>query len=169
MKLDLIDLGIIKALLDNARKPKSHIAKELKIPVTTVHFRLKKMEETGLIKGYEMYTNPSSLYEKMKILFIQVKAIPSRKNEVHDFIKNSKYFNKSNTFKFSPYVWLSTGNFNLEVYAHASTAIDISMIKQLLTRHPAILDITISIAKKEVWSFKRVFVDHLSKMVKING
>jgi len=168
MKLDSVDVGIIKILLNDARKPLSHIAKELKIPVTTVHFRLKKMEKSGLIKGYELYFSPSSIYEKMKNLIIQIKVIPSRINEVKDFIKTSRFFNQSN-ISFFPYVWPTNANYSLTVFTYAISSTDISLIKRTLTRHPAILDIKISNGTREYRLFKKVFNYQLSKMVKKNG
>lgn len=169
MKLDIIDFKIIKALLIDGRKPLAHIAKELDLPLATVHFHLKKMEKTGLIKGYEMYCNPSSAYKKLNVLLILIKALPDHKDEIINFIKTSSHFNKGKIFKFEPYTARITGNYNIVVYVYSNSSSSILLIKQLLSRHPAILDVKIGIQKMEYWFFEKVFLDQVSKMVEING
>ena len=50
-KLDEIDHQILDMLIDNTRIPFTDIAKKLLISAGTVHVRVKKMEDAGLIKG----------------------------------------------------------------------------------------------------------------------
>ncbi len=50
-KLDEIDHQILDMLIDNTRIPFTDIAKKLLISAGTVHVRVKKMEEAGIIKG----------------------------------------------------------------------------------------------------------------------
>ena len=51
MKLDEIDHQILDILIDNMRTPFTDIAKKLLISAGTVHVRVKKMEDSGIIKG----------------------------------------------------------------------------------------------------------------------
>ncbi len=51
IKLDEIDHQILDMLIDNTRIPFTDIAKKLLISAGTVHVRVKKMEEAGIIKG----------------------------------------------------------------------------------------------------------------------
>ena len=51
VKLDEIDHQILDMLIDNTRTPFTDIAKKLLISAGTVHVRVKKMEEAGIIKG----------------------------------------------------------------------------------------------------------------------
>jgi len=51
MKLDDLDHKILDMLIENTRIPFTDIAKKLLISAGTVHVRVKKMEEYGLIKG----------------------------------------------------------------------------------------------------------------------
>ncbi|MGB2233895.1 MAG: Lrp/AsnC family transcriptional regulator, partial [Flavobacteriaceae bacterium] len=51
MKLDEIDHQILDILIDNMRTPFTDIAKKLLISAGTVHVRVKKMEDAGIIKG----------------------------------------------------------------------------------------------------------------------
>ncbi len=49
---DKKDIMILKELKSNGRLSAQQIAKRAKIPVTTVFNRIKRMEKTGVIKGY---------------------------------------------------------------------------------------------------------------------
>ena len=51
LKLDDIDHKILDMLIENTRIPFTDIAKKLYISAGTVHVRVKKMEQIGLIRG----------------------------------------------------------------------------------------------------------------------
>ena len=51
IKLDEIDRQILDLLIDNTRTAFTDIAKKLLISAGTVHVRVKKMEDLGIIKG----------------------------------------------------------------------------------------------------------------------
>jgi len=51
LKMDDIDHKILDMLVENTRIPYTDIAKKLYISAGTVHIRVKKMEEIGIIKG----------------------------------------------------------------------------------------------------------------------
>jgi len=80
INLDEIDRKILSILMKNAKTPYTDIAKEIHVSGGTVHVRMNKMEEMGLVKGanlsvdYEklgydisaflgIYLNKSSMYE----------------------------------------------------------------------------------------------------------
>ncbi len=50
--LDKKDEAIISALKENAKLSTQQIARRTRIPITTVHNRIKKLEKEGVIKGY---------------------------------------------------------------------------------------------------------------------
>ncbi len=50
-EIDNIDLKILEALTKNAKKPYTEVAKEVYVSGGTVHVRMKKLEETGVVKG----------------------------------------------------------------------------------------------------------------------
>ena len=52
VNLDEIDHQILDILIDNTRVPFTDISKRLLISAGTVHVRVKKMEEAGIIKGF---------------------------------------------------------------------------------------------------------------------
>jgi len=65
-KLDEIDHQIIDMLIENARTPFTDIAKKLLVSAGTIHVRVKKMEEEGVIKGSTLTVD----YDKMNYSFI---------------------------------------------------------------------------------------------------
>ena len=50
--LDDKDNKILNVLKENAKLSTQQIAKKTRIPITTVHNRIRKMEGTGIIRGY---------------------------------------------------------------------------------------------------------------------
>lgn len=64
--LDEIDHQILDMLIDNARTPFTDIAKKLIVSAGTIHVRVKKMEDEGIIKGSTLTLD----YEKMNYAFI---------------------------------------------------------------------------------------------------
>ena len=50
-KLDEVDHQILDLMIDNTRTPFTDIAKQLNISAGTVHVRVRKMEEIGIITG----------------------------------------------------------------------------------------------------------------------
>ena len=52
MKLDLKDRKIISELVANSKQTTSQISKKTRIPITTVHNRIKRLEKQGLIINY---------------------------------------------------------------------------------------------------------------------
>ena len=49
--LDDIDKKILGYLVENTRKPFTEIAKQMDVSAGTIHVRVKKMEDAGIIKG----------------------------------------------------------------------------------------------------------------------
>ena len=88
-KLDEVDHQILDMLIENTRTPFTDIAKKLLISAGTVHVRVKKMEEAGIIQGSSLTLN----YEKLGYSFIayvgiflqntsQTKFVLQRINEI---------------------------------------------------------------------------------------
>ena len=66
MKIDKLDKQIREYLVKDARKPFTEIAKDLLVSPGTIHVRVKKMEQMGIIKS----TSISVDYEKLGFGFI---------------------------------------------------------------------------------------------------
>jgi Lrp/AsnC family transcriptional regulator for asnA, asnC and gidA len=57
MELDDVDLNILAMLQDNARTPFMRIAKKLDLSDATIHLRVRKMEQMGIIERYTVVLN----------------------------------------------------------------------------------------------------------------
>ncbi|QGR19583.1 Lrp/AsnC family transcriptional regulator [Stygiolobus azoricus] len=61
MQLDEVDLKILKILQTDAKYPLEKIAEEVRAPKSTVAYRIKRLEKSGVIRGYYAYIDPASL------------------------------------------------------------------------------------------------------------
>jgi len=68
MKIDNLDRKILEFLQKDGRMAASHIADELDISIPTVTDRIKKLSESGVIKGFQVTLDP-------KLLGLDVSAI----------------------------------------------------------------------------------------------
>jgi Lrp/AsnC family transcriptional regulator for asnA, asnC and gidA len=82
VKLDEIDHQILDMLIDNTRTPFTDIAKKLLISAGTVHVRVKKMEEAGIIKGSSLTLD----YVKLGYSFIAYVGIFLEKTHQTKFV-----------------------------------------------------------------------------------
>lgn len=51
LEIDNVDLQILDILMKNAKKPYTEVAKQVYVSGGTVHVRMRKMEEAGIVKG----------------------------------------------------------------------------------------------------------------------
>ncbi|WP_336037986.1 Lrp/AsnC family transcriptional regulator [Halobacterium yunchengense] len=61
MDLDDTDRAILRALQADARKPFSEIAREIDMSSATVHDRVNRMEDAGVIRGYHADVDPKAV------------------------------------------------------------------------------------------------------------
>ena len=90
LKIDKLDLQILDALMHDAAQPYTELAKKLYVSGGTIHVRMRKLNEMGIVKssslqidyealGYDIsaflgiYLDKSSLYDDVSA---QLKAIP---------------------------------------------------------------------------------------------
>ena len=81
-KLDDVDHKILDLLIDNSRIPFTDIAKKLLISAGTVHVRVKKMEEFGIIQGASLALD----YKKLGYTFIAYIGIFLEKTHLTNFV-----------------------------------------------------------------------------------
>jgi DNA-binding Lrp family transcriptional regulator len=58
-KLDDLDIQIIDILRSNGRVPVTQIGAQIDVPHTTVRDRIQRLEDEGVIEGYEAVINPA--------------------------------------------------------------------------------------------------------------
>lgn len=59
--LDNLDRDILKALENDARQSKAHIAERLRVSKTVVSYRIHRLEKKGIIKSYRYISNQAAL------------------------------------------------------------------------------------------------------------
>jgi Lrp/AsnC family transcriptional regulator, regulator for asnA, asnC and gidA len=60
-EIDNVDLEILSVLTENAATPYTEIAKKILVSPGTVHVRMKKMQDAGIVKGATLLINPAKL------------------------------------------------------------------------------------------------------------
>jgi Lrp/AsnC family transcriptional regulator for asnA, asnC and gidA len=104
IKLDDIDHQILDILIDNTRVPFTDISKRLLISAGTVHVRVKKMEEAGIIKGSSLNLD----YEKLGYSFIAYIGIFLEKNSA-----TQQVLKDLEAIPFITVAHITTGKFNI--------------------------------------------------------
>ena len=104
INLDEIDHQILDILIDNTRIPFTDISKRLLISAGTVHVRVKKMEEAGIIKGSSLNLD----YVKLGYSFIAYVGIFLEKTNKTQFV-----LEELNNIPFVTVAHITTGKFNI--------------------------------------------------------
>ena len=86
MKLDALDLSILKLLQKNSKLTNKALSTHLSLSVTPVYERIKKLEKTGIIKGYVALLSKEKL-EQSFVAFCHVKLIQHTQDNVKKFEK----------------------------------------------------------------------------------
>ena len=103
-KLDEIDHQILDMLIDNTRVPFTDIAKKLLISAGTVHVRVKKMEDAGIIMGSSLTLD----YIKLGYSFIAYVGIYINNTSQTKFV-----LERINEIPFVTVAHITTGKFNI--------------------------------------------------------
>ncbi len=70
--MDELDRKILKELVKDSRKPTSEISRSLQKPNSTIDFRIKKMLEKEIIKGFTVITDQSALSKTFAQIIVDV-------------------------------------------------------------------------------------------------
>lgn len=103
-KLDETDHNILDMLIENTRTPFTDIAKKLQISAGTVHVRVKKMEEAGIIIGSSLTLD----YRKLGYSFIAYVGVFLLKTSQTQFV-----LERINEIPFVTVAHVTTGKFNI--------------------------------------------------------
>ena len=60
-QIDNLDKSILMALMDNARAPYAELAKRFAVSPGTIHVRVEKMKQAGIIEGTRVQVNSKQL------------------------------------------------------------------------------------------------------------
>ncbi len=104
IKLDDTDHDILEMLIENTRTPFTDIAKKLNISAGTVHVRVKKMEESNIIRGSSLVVD----YKKLGYSFIAYVGIFLNKTSQTQFV-----LERLKEIPFVTVAHVTTGKFNI--------------------------------------------------------
>ncbi|MDY3548462.1 winged helix-turn-helix transcriptional regulator [Riemerella anatipestifer] len=83
-RLDEIDKSILDYLVQNTRMPFTEIAKNLNVSAGTIHVRVKKMEDAGIILGSSLKID----YEKLDYTFTAfIGILLTKSNRTQEVLK----------------------------------------------------------------------------------
>ncbi|KAB8153562.1 winged helix-turn-helix transcriptional regulator [Kordia sp. TARA_039_SRF] len=103
-RLDEVDHQILDMLIENTRIPFTDIAKKLLISAGTVHVRVKKLEEAGIIKGSSLTLD----YQKLGYSFIAYVGIFLEKTSQTKFV-----LERIHSIPYITVAHITTGKFNI--------------------------------------------------------
>jgi Lrp/AsnC family transcriptional regulator for asnA, asnC and gidA len=103
-KLDEVDHQILDMLIENTRLPFTDIAKKLSISAGTIHVRVKKMEDAGIIKGSSLTLD----YKKLGYSFIAYVGIFLQNTSQTKFV-----LERINDIPYVTVAHITTGKFNI--------------------------------------------------------
>ena len=103
-KLDDVDHQILDILIQNTRVPFTDIAKKLLISAGTVHVRVKKMEEAGIITGSSLTLD----YTKLGYSFIAYVGV-----FLHNTSQTQFVLERIQEIPYVPVAHITTGKFNI--------------------------------------------------------
>jgi DNA-binding Lrp family transcriptional regulator len=89
-KLDKIDKRILFELDKNARIPETKLAKLVRRSKESVRYRIKKLQEQGIIQGFTIWIDPSKLRYTSAKIYLNLANVPEKKHEFVKYVKEDK-------------------------------------------------------------------------------
>ena len=143
MKIDEVDVIILKTLLRNVRTSFSEIAKECGMSSNAIRIRFERLKKDGVITGSITQVNPKKFgYEC--IAFLMIKAEANAENKVYDFVKKIP-----NIGCFKP-----IGRYNIQFLVALKNVNELANTIEQINSHPNVLEV------KEAILLEAVMMDH---------
>jgi len=154
VKIDEIDISIIRALQKDARTNFADIAKDLGVSIDTISKRFKRMKRTGITRGTTVLLNPKSFgFDCVASFGIRVDY--PHVDEVLDFVRKI------------PEVVFCTptmGRHNIFAIAVLKNIGRLGQVKEVTKGHPKVGEVAASIWVDEILLCPENFeFDHLKK------
>ncbi|MEM1635942.1 MAG: Lrp/AsnC family transcriptional regulator [Thermosphaera sp.] len=90
--LDELDLNILRELESNPNVGVRELARKVKVPKSTIYYRLQRLKRLGVIKGYNIIIDSEALgYEYHVVVFVRAKYGPHYHDEVGKILSNNPY------------------------------------------------------------------------------
>jgi DNA-binding Lrp family transcriptional regulator len=154
MKIDEIDVGIIRALQKDARTNFADIAKGCKVSLDTISKRFRRMRRTGVARGTTILLNPKNFgYDCVASFAIRVDYL--HVDDVVDFV------GKMPDIVFST---SSMGRYNIFAIAILKNVGRLGQVKESIQGHPMVREVAASIWVDEILLCPENFeFEHLKK------
>jgi DNA-binding Lrp family transcriptional regulator len=122
--MDELDSSIIKILNENARKSYREISRSLKVSLSTISNRIKKLEDQGIIEAYIPVVNREKLGYDLSVI-INVKIAHGKLLEIQHLISRDSHVTA---------VYDITGDWDSLVIAHFKNRRELNgFIKRILS------------------------------------
>ena len=72
IKLDKVDISLLKVLNKDGRKPLIDIAKQLKVSSDTIRYRINNLKKSGIITGFGVKIDHSKLNNQYHLIFLKL-------------------------------------------------------------------------------------------------
>ncbi len=154
VRVDEIDVNIIRALQKDARVSFADIARDCGVSTDTISKRFRKMKRAGIIRGTTILLNPKSFgYNCVASMGVDV-SYPHLK-EVVELIQRMPEI---------VFYTTSMGKYDLFCIAVLRNVGRLSQVKDLIKGHPAVREVTTSIWVEEILLCPENFeFEHLKK------
>ena len=122
-------MKILDILKQNAKLTIKQIAKKTDMPATTVHNRIKRMENSGIIKGYTVSLNNKKIGKNISayiLITVDYKLLKEIKITQHDLAKRLR------THKFVEGVDMITGTHDIIIRIAVS---DMGQLDEFVTKY----------------------------------
>ncbi len=119
-RLDELDLNILKILQRNSRESFSEISKKLGVPEATVRYRVKKLVNSGVIKGFYALIDPRKVGLPFSMIIL-IDTDPGHLDEIFEKLKSMP--ETSHAFRL-------TGKYNVVAIFHARDMEHVNMINE---------------------------------------
>jgi Lrp/AsnC family transcriptional regulator, leucine-responsive regulatory protein len=146
MKLDEIDVRVLRALLKDARASLKEIAKECNVSPNAIFKRIRHLEDEGLIVGTILYANLAH-YGRMYPASIEVDLRTNQEKEVTKLISE-----RASVFECSQ----SIGKHDLWIFLVAKSINELDNIKRLVRKHPGVNSVTVSLWTRTQFTFENL-------------
>ena len=112
MKLDDIDRKILNSLQDEGRKTASDIAKELDLTVPTITERIRKLQDSNIIKSFQAIIDPRLVDLDVTAMITVISSSSENYQDVIKMAQNTKEVIQcfSTTGMGSLMLWVATKN-----------------------------------------------------------
>ena len=140
LRIDEVDITIIRALQKDARVNFSSIAKDCGVSTDTISKRFRKMKKAGVVRGTTILLNPKSFgYECVGSLGVDI-SYPHLREVIESLRKIPEII----------FCTMSMGKHDIFCIAVLKNVGLLSKVKDLIKRHPAVREVTTNIWVDEI-------------------